>query len=49
MLVGDLDHAELPAGTSYASVLALAAAVLLGAHLIANLVFTVVRTERQKS
>jgi hypothetical protein len=49
VLVGDLDHAELPVGTSYPSVLALAAAVLLGAHLIANLVFTVVRTERQRA
>lgn len=48
-LVGDLDRGELPPGTSYASGLALAAAVLLGAHLVINLVATVVRTERQRA
>lgn len=49
VLVGDLDRAEVPPGTTYVSVLALAAGVLLGAHLVANLVFTVIRTERQRA
>jgi Zn-dependent protease with chaperone function len=48
-LVADADAGVLPPGTSYASALALAAGVLLGAHLVANLVFTIVRTERQRA
>jgi Zn-dependent protease with chaperone function len=48
-LAVDLDRGTLPTGTSYASGLALAAAVLLGAHLVANLAFTVLRTERQRA
>jgi Zn-dependent protease with chaperone function len=48
-LVADVPGDVVPPGTSYASALALAAAVLLGAHLVANLVFTVVRTERQRA
>jgi len=45
----DVARGVLPTGTTYASMLALAAGVLLGAHLIANLVFTIVRTERQRA
>jgi Zn-dependent protease with chaperone function len=49
VLAGELDRGEPPVGTTDASALALAAAVLLGAHLVANLVFTVIRTERQRA
>jgi Zn-dependent protease with chaperone function len=48
-LVDDVARGELPPRTTYASGLALAAALLLGAHLVANLVLTVVRTERQRA
>jgi Zn-dependent protease with chaperone function len=48
-LVTDIGERQLPPGTTYASGLALAAALLLGAHLVANLVFTVVRTQRQRA
>ncbi|RIX27988.1 M56 family metallopeptidase [Amnibacterium setariae] len=40
---------SLPPGTTALSGLALAAALLLGGHLVANLVLTVVRTERQRA
>ncbi|MGN6444896.1 M56 family metallopeptidase [Amnibacterium sp.] len=49
VLASDLTRAEVPPGTTWASALALAAAVLLAGHLVANLVFTVVRTERQRA
>lgn len=45
----DVAGGVLPPGTTYPSGLALAAAVLLGAHLVLNLVLTVVRTERQRA
>jgi Zn-dependent protease with chaperone function len=48
-LAADLDSNELPPATTYLSVLALSAAVLLGGHLVANLLATVVRTERQRA
>lgn len=49
VLAADVARGVLPPGTTSASGLALAAAVLLGAHLVANLLFTVVRTERQRA
>lgn len=48
-LGSDIAAGVLPPGTTYASMLALAAGVLLGAHLVVNLVFTIVRTERQRA
>lgn len=48
-LIVDVAGGVLPPGSTYASGLALAAAVLLGAHLVLNLVLTVVRTERQRA
>jgi len=48
-LLSDVVSGEVTSRTTWASVLALAAAVLLGAHLVANLVFTVIRTERQRA
>src|SRR6187402_550283 len=45
----DVGERELPPGTTSASALALAAALLLGAHLVANLLATIVRTERQRA
>jgi Zn-dependent protease with chaperone function len=48
-LAADLGSNALPPATTYLSVLALAAAVLLGGHLVANLLATVVRTERQRA
>ncbi|GAA2753251.1 M56 family metallopeptidase [Amnibacterium kyonggiense] len=49
VLTSDVGHGEIPPATSYASALALAAAVLLGVHLVLNLVATVIRTERQRA
>ncbi|WP_375389991.1 M56 family metallopeptidase [uncultured Amnibacterium sp.] len=48
-LAVDVGRGELPPATTFASFLALSSAVLLGAHLVANLVLTVVRTERQRA
>jgi Zn-dependent protease with chaperone function len=48
-LVADVGAHELPPGITYGSGLALAAALLLGAHLVVNLVFTAVRTQRQRA
>jgi hypothetical protein len=49
VLVVDVEHGAVPAGTTSASALALAAAILLGAHLVLNLIATVARTERQRA
>ncbi|MGT2426987.1 M56 family metallopeptidase [Amnibacterium kyonggiense] len=49
VLASDVGHEEIPPGTSYASALALAAAALLGMHLVLNLVATIIRTERQRA
>jgi Zn-dependent protease with chaperone function len=49
VLVVDVEHGTVPVGTTFASALALTAAILLGAHLVLNLVATVVRTERQRA
>jgi Zn-dependent protease with chaperone function len=48
-LVDDAMRGVVPDGVTYLSAGAVAAAVLLGAHLVANLVFTVIRTERQRA
>ncbi|WP_240607063.1 M56 family metallopeptidase [Cryobacterium aureum] len=47
-LGGDLRAGILPAGTSFTHVLALGAAILLGTHLLLNLLATFVRAERQR-
>ncbi|TFD65210.1 M56 family metallopeptidase [Cryobacterium ruanii] len=47
-LGGDVQAGSLPAGTSVAHVLALGAAILLGTHLLLNLLATFVRAERQR-
>ena len=47
-LGGDLRTGTLPAGTSFTHVLALGAAILLGTHLLLNLLATFVRAERQR-
>ena len=47
-LGGNLRDGTLPTGTSFIHVLALGAAILLGGHLLLNLLATVVRTERQR-
>ncbi|MBW4041616.1 MAG: M56 family metallopeptidase [Acidobacteria bacterium] len=49
VLTGDALRGAVPQGTTTGSALALAAAILLGAHLVLNLVATVVRTERQRA
>ncbi|MBG6213509.1 MAG: M56 family metallopeptidase [Cryobacterium sp.] len=48
VLVGDLRAGTLPAGTSFTHVLALGSAILLGTHLLLNLLATFVRAERQR-
>ena len=47
-LGGDLRTGTLPSGTSFTHVLALGAALLLGTHLLLNLLATFVRAERQR-
>ena len=47
-LGGNLRAGTLPAGTSVTHVLALGAAILLGTHLLLNLLATFVRAERQR-
>lgn len=47
-LGGNLRAGTLPIGTSFAHVLALGAAMLLGGHLLLNLLATFVRAERQR-
>ncbi|WP_158252591.1 M56 family metallopeptidase [Cryobacterium sp. Y57] len=47
-LSGNLRAGTLPVGTTFAHVLALGAAVLLGTHLLLNLLATFVRSERQR-
>ncbi|TFC28410.1 M56 family peptidase [Cryobacterium sp. TMT1-3] len=47
-LSGDLRAGTLPVGTSVSHVLALGAAILLGTHLLLNLLATFVRAERQR-